>query len=239
MKKLNRIILWAGTGFLLMVFFGAIVVGLFFGRIVKAAIETIGPKFTQTAIKLDTVDLSLLSGSVKLKGLVVGNPAGYRTSNALSIGDAAVDIKPMSVFSNRVIVKSLKIEALEVIIEGNPLGQNNLKKILDNVNAAVASPQASKTSGRPGKKYDIGELIITDAKVQIGSGTTIPMSKIELHNLGKGAEGVTSAELAKIVLGEVLKETLKTAGGAAVNAGKTAGERINAIKKGISNLFGK
>jgi len=46
----------------------AILVGFFLGPIVKAGMETVGPKLTGVSIKVDAVNLLLLSGSAKIKG---------------------------------------------------------------------------------------------------------------------------------------------------------------------------
>jgi uncharacterized protein involved in outer membrane biogenesis len=229
----------------------AIVVGLFFGRSVKYGVETVGPKLTQTTIKLDAVDLSLLTGSARVKGLVVGNPKGYKAPNAISVGSAVVKFKPMSVLSDKIIVKYVNVEAPEITFEGNPLGRNNLKKILGNVNAVVAGLQApaaakekAKAAGpaKPGKKLEVDEFSITGARVHLGTGITIPLQDIELHDLGKGPDGITPAELTEDVLAEVVSDTIKAVSSATNigrQAGKVLGEGINAIKKGIGDLFGK
>ena len=178
MKKLKKILLWAGIGLLVLVIAAAILVGLFLGRIVKYGVETVGPKLTQTTVKLDSVDLSLLTGSARVKGLVIGNPKGYKAPNAISVGSAVVRFKPMSVLSDKIIVKYVNVEAPEITFEGNPLGQNNLKKILGNVNAAVASLQAAaaaKEPAKPGKKLEVDEFSITGARVRLGTGMTIPL----------------------------------------------------------------
>ena len=82
---------------------------MFLGNIVKAGIETVGPKITQTTITVDAVDLSLLTGSARVKGLVVGNPEGYKAPNAISVGLAAVSVSPMSVLSDKIVVESIRV----------------------------------------------------------------------------------------------------------------------------------
>ena len=47
--------------------------------------ETFGPQAAGVPVTLDSVSLSLFSGSAALKGLVVGNPEGYKTTNAMSL----------------------------------------------------------------------------------------------------------------------------------------------------------
>ena len=65
-------------------------VGLFLDKAIKAGVETIGPKVTKVDIKLDSVSLSLLSGGGTIKGLVVGNPTGFKTPSAINVGEASL-----------------------------------------------------------------------------------------------------------------------------------------------------
>ena len=76
-------------------------VGLFLDSIVKKGMETVGPKITQVSIKVDAVNLSLLNGSARVKGLVVGNPEGYKTPQAISVGSAAVGVNPFRFFRTK------------------------------------------------------------------------------------------------------------------------------------------
>jgi uncharacterized protein involved in outer membrane biogenesis len=251
MKKVKKILLGALIGLLVLVVVAVIVVGLFLGKIVKAGVETVGPKLTQTTITLNAVDVSLLTGSASVKGLVVGNPEGYKAPQAISVGVVAVRVVPTSVLSDKIVVKSVRVEAPEITFEGNPLGQNNLKKIQDNVNAAAASfssPSTNQTAeaagpAKPGKKLEVDDFLITGAKVHIGTGTTLPLPDIHLTNLGTGPDGITPAELTKDVLSEVVDGTLKAVAKSATNIGKGAEnvgkEGVNAVKKGIGGLFGK
>ena len=130
-----------------------IVVGFFLGTIVKTGMETVGPKITQVSIKVDAVNLSLLTGSARVKGLVVGNPEGYKTPQAISVGSAAVGVNPFSVLSDKIVMRSVRVEAPEITFEGNPFGGNNLSKIMDNVNAAAKSggPAATNAAAKAGQ----------------------------------------------------------------------------------------
>ena len=249
MKKIKKILLIAGLGLLVLIVIGVITVGMFMGNIVKAGINTVGPKITQTTLTVNAVDVSMLSGSAAVKGLVIGNPSGYKAPNAISVGVAAVSVSPMSVLSDKIVVKSVRVEAPEITFEGNPLGKNNLKQIEDNVNATAASFQSSstnqtaKTNAKPGKKLEVDEFIITGAKVHLGTGTTLPLPEIRLTDLGKGPDGITPADLTKVVLGEVISGTLKAVAKDATNLGKGAEnvgkEGVNKITTGIGGLFKK
>ncbi len=170
-----------------------IVMGLFLGKIVKAGMETIGPKITQTTLTVDAVDVSMLTGSAKVKNLVIGNPEGFKAPNAISVALAAVSVSPMSVLSDKIVVRSVRVESPEITFEGNPFGANNLKKIQDNVNAAAANfqsplstnqPPKTAAPAKPGAKLEVDDFLITGAKVHIGTGATLPLPDIHLTGLG-------------------------------------------------------
>ena len=222
-----------------------IVVGFFLGTIVKTGMETVGPKITQVSIKVDAVNLSLLTGSARVKGLVVGNPEGYKTPQAISVGSAAVGVNPSSVLSDKIVVRSVRVEAAEITFEGG-LGGNNLSKIMDNVNAIAKS----------GRKIEVDDFLITGAIVHVsltvmsGREMTLPLPDIHLINLGKGNAGITATDLTRRVLGAITTATVKVvasattdigkgAGNLGGDAGKAVGQDMNKITKGISGLFKK
>src|SRR5437879_3341314 len=98
---------------LLLVVLAVVGVGLFLDSAVKQGVVTVGPRLTKVNVQLDSVSLSLLSGSGKLKGLVVGNPDGFKTPHAIRVGAASVSLVPSSVFADKVVIKSIRLEALE------------------------------------------------------------------------------------------------------------------------------
>ena len=252
MKKVKKILLGIAIALVVLIIVAVIVVGLFLGKIVKAGMETIGPKITQTTLTVDSVDVSMLTGSAKVKNLVIGNPEGFKAPNAISVGLAAVSVSPMSVLSDKIVVKSVRVESPEITFEGNPFGANNLKKIQDNVNTAAANfqsplstnqPPKTAAPAKPGAKLEVDEFIITGGKIHFGTGPTLPLPDIRLHDLGKGPDGITAADLTKTILSEVISGTLKAVESAAVNVGKDTGKAVgagvNKITTGIGGLFKK
>ena len=57
------------------------------GTGIKTVVETLGPEMTQAQVTLSSAKISLLSGDGRLKGLVIGNPEGFDTENAFSLGE--------------------------------------------------------------------------------------------------------------------------------------------------------
>jgi len=261
MKKAKKILLSIGIGLLVLIVVAVIIVGLSLGRIVKTSVERVGPKITQTTIAVEAVDLSLLTGSASVKYLVVGSPEGYKAPNAISVGRAAVSVSPMSVLSDKIVIKSIRVESPEITFEGG-LSGNNLRKLMDNVNGVAKNGGPEPTnktaaaSSKPGKKIEVDDLLITGTKVRGtlilfgGKELTLPtltLPNIELHDLGKGPEGITPTDLTRQVLSAVVSETLTAVENAASNlskdvgkdVGKTVGAGVNKITTGIGGLLKK
>lgn len=228
--------------------------GLLLDSAVKKGVETVGPMLTKVEVKRDGVSLSILSGSGTVKGLVVGNPEGYKTPNAIKVGTASLSIAPGSVLSEKIVIKSVRVEAAEITYEGGLLGGDNLHKILDNVTAAAGGGSSTTdASGKPAKKLQVDDFLITGAKINVslkgtgGFAAPIPLPDIHFTNLGQGPDGITPAELIKKVLTEVSADVAKAAvkavgdvgKGAVDAAGKAATEAAGKATTGVTDLFKK
>ena len=228
-------------------------VGYFLDGIVKKGIETAGPKIAKVDVKLDGVNISLLSGSGSIHGLVVGNPEGYKTPQALKVNDARLVLKPSSLASSKLVIKELHLRDPEITIEGG-MKDNNLTKIQANVEAFAAGEKSDPNA--PKKILQVDDFLVSGAKVHIAFSLfgdkpkTISIPDIHLTNLGQGEDGITPGELAKRFSTEVTKGVLaaipaaiadlgKGVTDAAKGLGKEAGKSVEKVTKGIGELFKK
>src|SRR5580704_10653715 len=85
-QSMKKIIIRIIAVLVVLVIVGLLVVFFSLNSIVKKAVETIGPKMTQTNVVLGAAEISPFSGSGKLSKLVVGNPQGYNTPFAIKMG---------------------------------------------------------------------------------------------------------------------------------------------------------
>lgn len=242
---------------------GAVVASLFLGDIVKKGVETVGPRITQVSVKLDEVRLTLLTGSASVKGLVVGNPAGYKTPQAISAGLISVGVNPMSVLSDKIVIRSIHVESPEITFEGG-LSGNNLSTILNNVDASSKTPAATGAAAstnntaqaKSSKKFEVDDLMITGAKVHVsltdlqGKEMTLSLPTIHLTDLGRNPEGITATDLTRSVLRAITTATVKAVSKASTDIGKNAGNVLKGaagnagagssnLIKGLGNLLGK
>ena len=242
---------------LILVIVAVVAVGLSLDTAIKKGIETVGPRITKVPVTLDGVSLSILSGSGGIKGLVIGNPEGYKTAEAMSVGLASISVSPGSIFSDKIVVKSIRIEAPKVTFELGP-GGNNLKRIQENLEATAGGSETetkpaetpAPADSKPGKKLQVDEVIISGGSVTLGmaalGGKIIeaPLPEIQLNNLGQGPEGITGAELGKVVLSKINEAAIKTYGDKLAEAGAEALKNVtqnatNAVNKATSDVLDK
>ena len=255
---MKKFLLRIGIGIVALLILAALGVSLFLDGAIKRGVETLGPKLLKVNVKVDNVSLSLLTGSGAIQGLVVGNPEGFKTPQAIRVGSASLALKPGSLFSDKVVVRYIHVQAPEITFEAD-LGGDNLHAILANVRSttgggkpnAAAKPEAEK----PGKKLEVDDFVITDAKVIFslkgtGQAMTVTIPEIRLADLGTGPEGITAGQLTEQVLTEIARDSSKAAAGGfgdlnkTVNSitkdlGGTVGGSASNLTKGIGDLFKK
>jgi len=225
------------------------------GSLIKKGVETAGPKILKADVRLSGVDISVSSGSGALKGLTVGNPAGYHTDYAFHLDSIKILLDPKSLTTDTIHIKQVLIEGPKVIYEGS-LGKSNISQLEANAEAfAGGSKKAGKeeggsaTSGKSGKKVIIDSLKITggDASLSMnvlqGQKVTVALPPIEMKDLGQDRKE-DFASILQQVLSAVDKALvpairdriaqLGLSGGVQEEAGKAKEE----AQKGINTLKG-
>lgn len=224
------------------------------GGIVKAAIETYGSAATQAKVTVDKVDLSLSTGEGRIAGVFVGNPKGFATTQALTVGTVSVKLDTNSVARTPIIIKEVVISAPSVTYERGT-GGGNLEAIQDNVQRyaglakpaaggqtpAPSSPPASKPAGgdTPEPKFIIENLYVRDGKVAVShtalQGRTLSsgLPAIHLKEIGKDKGGATPAEITEKVLGAITQQASKIA---SVDLDKALGQIKGAVGQQIQGL---
>ena len=131
---------------------------------------------------------------------------------------------------------------------------SNIKALLKNIEAYTGASETADTPAEAApdgaqKQVVIKELIIEDGTIFVGlmgAGRTVPLPRIEMHDIGEGGNTKSMAEIIELVLSEVLKSI----GPAIADAGNLVGEGGKAaLKEGegalekatdsIKGLFGK
>jgi hypothetical protein len=206
--------------FLVGLAFIASVVLFFFGggwlnAIVKKGVETVGPQVTGTSVELDSVNLSIFSGSGSLGGLRVGNPEGFSDDTLVSLGGVDMRISPRSLLTDTIVIEHVHLTEPDFLIEQSGR-QTNLQALMANVESFVPSAEAVEEKSGAARKVIIHELVIERARLRgnlLGQRIDLPLPRIELRDIGVGEDGMEIQDVIGLVLGAVLR-----------NAGSALGE---------------
>jgi len=258
-KILLTLVLLAVLGLAAIYFFGSSALN----KGIKSGVETYGPRVTQTPVTLESVNLSILSGSGTLKQLKVGNPEGFQSENIFALGRIDIDVDTGSVFGDKIIIDKVHIRAPEMSYEKS-MRSSNVKELLANIEeftgpADPADPAPGEDAGAK-KQVVIRELIIEDAKVYVGVmgvGQTVTIPRIEMKDIGEDGNRVTMAQAVDLILTKVLAnigpaianagQLLREGGQKALDAAREEGlKRVDEAAKdaadkaseGIKNLLG-
>ena len=221
------------------------VIGASLGSAVTAGVNQFAPKLTGTTVTLGSAKISPLTGSGTLNNLVVGNPEGWSDNNLASIGEVHVDIAPMSLMGDTLVIDDMILEAPEFRYE-TKLIASNVKDLLKHIESVVgASTPSEADSDAPSRKIALKRFILRDGKVSIGTGAaaiTVPLPDLELNDLGTPENGLTPARLVAAISTEIVGDILGAATRALTTAGGTSGaaalEGAKNIGGAIKGLFG-
>jgi hypothetical protein len=230
---------------------GAMIIFASIDSIIKEVVESVGPKMTQTEVKLDKVELSTSSGTGKLSGLLIGNPKGFTTPSAMQLGEIGVTLDMATLTQDTIVIKSILIRAPQITYEYGSTG-SNIETIKKNVDSYVGqstgasstpvskSAPAEKTAPKEegGKKLIIEDLRIQDAKVTaaaMGQQMSQGLPAIQLKDIGKAKGGATPAEVVEQILAALQQQVARAAQSMGADKLKDAakGALENATKGGI------
>lgn len=239
--------IFIGLGAIIILLIVVVVVGISkLGPLVKMAINTYGPKITNTELRVEDVGISLFSAEAKLKRFFLGNPKGFKSPSAMKVGSIYVDVDQGSITQNPIIINKIEVVEPEITYEKRDK-TDNFQSILNNVHKNMPQKgNAQKESAKegPGKQLIINDFIVKKGKVNLAvamAGEALgeqeikaDLPDIHLKDIGKEKGGASAAEVAEeivaalydkiqspVVMG-VLTEQLKSLGGAPAKAAEEA-----------------
>lgn len=204
--------------------------------LVQSAIGKYGSAMTGATVKVRAVKLKATDGQGMLKGLVVGNPAGFKTPYAVKADTIELAVDVASLTKDVVLVKKIAVIAPEVTYEKGDAITN-----VDAIQKNIAQYLGPSTSSGPGKKLIVQEFVIRGAKAQVsasflnGQTVTVALPDITLRDLGKAKGGLTPGELGLEIANAVEKRLLSS-----VNMGalaKSVGGALDKAGTAIKDFF--
>lgn len=220
--------------------------------LVKKAVETIGPKVTRTTVSLNSAVLSPLSGSGQLNGLTIDNPQGFSSSRAIRVGSIKFTMDKNSLLSKTILINEILIARPEITLEGT-LSGNNLGELMKNIKSFGSEAKSKKgeesSSERSSRRFIVKRILIESPRLTVAASAlnqriaqSLPLSTIELNDVGSDGSGISASDLACQIMTPLLTSAIKEGVGMIAKQGinilKHEGiDQLNKAVQGISNLF--
>ena len=207
MKKLKRLFGFLLIGVVIVVIGGRLGVGMMW----KSALEKYGSEIAEVPVTVGHVWVSPFAGKIHIESLSVGNPEGFKTSEALVAGQVDLRVEWRSLFREKTVIRELTLSGVEV----------NYERALLNSNLGVLSKtlkEKMKSSdvlvGRLKKRVQADEVRVDGGKVKLsatllgGRGVGVGLPELRLQDLGQDAQGITVIELVSEILKSLLENVV-------------------------------
>ena len=223
MSHMKKKLKWIVIVIVLLLIVGVAILYASLDGIIKSVVESQGTEQLKVPTTLDSVNLSLLHGSLNLNNFAIGSPQGFSAPQMMSLGGLGVDTGGLMQLRNEPIhIPSIRIDQPKLVIEQSG-GKLNFKALMDQMSAgSQPAPAAQPSSPAPaatpapssGSKtvmLIIDDLTMDGASVVIRPGIPgltneidVPIPSIDLKNIGN-ADGNGNGEAIKDVVATLIK----------------------------------
>jgi hypothetical protein len=222
--------------------------------LVKSGIETYGSQITGTPVRVSSVKIELTSGRGTIRGLRIGNPEGFSSNDAFSLGEITLDLDPGSITAEPVIVEEVLIRAPVVHFEVDANGASNIEAIKKRVaryqgGSSGGTGAGGGAGGGAGASagpllsvvrftFDEGK-VAADTSAMGGSVQQLALPPLEMTNLG-GSRGAPPDQVGKAVMNRytaVVGKVVAQYGAERLIDEKLGGEEGEAAKKLLRGIM--
>ena len=186
--------------------------------VVKKGIEVSGRYALGVPTKVDSVDLSLLGGTLKIDTLDISNPEGFTSQHLMKSGVFDLGVRSASILGDTVELTHFAINGLDVNIE-QQVGKNNISVVMDHVKQLGGGGDGGKAkpeSKEAGRKVRVDTVTIKNVTAHVrllaGPAVTIDVPTIELHNVG--SDGAPASQIVNRITTAVLAGIIEKGKGA-------------------------
>lgn len=212
--------------------------------LIRDAVETYGPELVGAPVSLGGVTFSLINGEAGLENLVIGNPPGFKSDYAFSLGKLHIKLNPMSLFSERIEIRELMIDQPDLIWEIRK-GGSNFQVLQKNLPATDSSDAAEDSLLVMIDHVYLNGTRVTIEGLPVSRDTSMSLPDLHIENIGRDEGGVTFGnamdEIFSVIMPAVTKvalsQQIKGLSGALVGDLKGTGDA--AAKKLQDKIEGK
>ncbi len=220
--------------------------------IAKVSAEKIAPLILGVDVKLESIHISPFKGRVELNNFFMGNPDGYASDHSIKMGEVIAEVKPLSLFSQKIHLVELKLKDINVNFETNVV-TSNIQDILNSLKQEDSQKQASnsdsnqeKTEKVKQKRFEVDSIEFDNIGLSVlakgvSTGVPIKVSMDPIGPFGKNDDGISAIGLSTHIIATILTTSLKNSGNAIGDAGKGIGQAVEnagvSIGVSIKNFF--
>jgi len=198
-------------------------------RLVHQAVTRYGSEITGAPFSVAAARLEPTIGRGELRGLRIGNPAGFKTPYAVQADHIELELDLSTLASEVMVIRKIAVIAPDVVYEKGERQTN-----FDALQAQIAKAVGQSANTGPGKKLIVQELVVRNARAQAsaafmgGKTVSVALPDLLLRDLGKAEGGLTPAQLGQRIAGAMEKrltaavsfdKLLQSVGGALNRAG--------------------
>jgi uncharacterized protein involved in outer membrane biogenesis len=210
---------------------------------IASAIRRYGSEMTGVPVGLSSAHVAIADGRGTLRGLIVGNPDGFKTKYALSLGEISMTLDIGSLTTDVIRIKELTLIKPEVTYEYASSG-SNLEVLQRNIERSIAQQRSDAKNTQSDKKLVIEHLYIKSGTASVsaemlnGDVLSVPIADLHLQNIGKKSDGTTAGEAMRQIFGPLVQQVGTAVASLGVKAaGKTIQKGVEAATQTIKGLF--
>ncbi len=214
------------------------------GPVVHSIVEQLGSRYLGVPVTVDQANVSLLGGSIRLNGLIVGNPAGFKTPWLLKVGELKILLNLETVTKTPVIITAILANKAEVNYEKGLTG-SNLSSLLNGLDKKAAEEPPS--ANQENTESDSASVIIEDFLLEKGTvhlstsitgahAMELPLPPIHLTGIGKESNGTSIREIVVVILRVIAGSVTRVATGSVELVGKGLKEAGSLAVDGIKGV---
>ncbi|MGE0624532.1 MAG: hypothetical protein AB7I04_14460 [Pseudomonadales bacterium] len=209
------------------------------GSLVKTAVETLGPRYLGVEVTLASAEISLTEGTGELRGLVIGNPAGFDGPHAFSLGSIRLGLDPTAQSESLIVIREILVDAADLAIVAHGR-ETNLQAIMANLEGGGSGDTnaAEEAAGESGPKMIIDHFAFTNARTSLDSDLvgqrSVSVPDVTLDGIGRKSQGVSIREALRQLLGPIVRSSTQALAGAGLNVDElkaNAREKVDAELK--------
>ncbi len=180
--------------------------------LVKSGIEVAGSSVLGTAVTVDSVAISPLSGQGSISGLRVKNPEGFDSEYAFELDSVLVKLNVNSLLSDTAEIESITIMQ-PIITYETKITTDNIRTLLNNLPRGDGAANEDAAADGSSQQIVIRDFRMLGSQLNFVSAVAsapLTLADIEIQNIGAEGGSASAANAVRVVLQELVRTILNS-----------------------------